>query len=426
MNKGFSTTQIRTPLFKKWLSLLLVLTMLLALVPTSVAAVDVNAGSGTVWGSTQTSTGDYAIWSSASVLGYRFSLAKEDGTTVDGSYSYDVFSETNLSSFLGSHKTMLQSENKYSKMELQAFYEDYDFATTKTSSRTPADHVGGTKNPYSKLDSDIGVTLPGTASEMISWCKTESNDSAILSSLWGKTISELRTNNWVIAVEPIYAYKCNGNYFANTVTEIACCSVMNATLYDGYGPQDGEWDGKVTSASDSGLTWKFIANKTHREWPNSLYLEEAALGFDATTEIGSSKWATSRDIVTKGYGIMAITDELFTITPTKTVNLDLAGMLDGTFSNSIAGYGTVDVYINGTKVSTGVTDYNAEHPVGTTYRIATKTNSYKRYNGVYSGSLTGTLSGDTQVVLKYSTATYGVTYDANGGSGSMTASSFNC
>ena len=91
-----------------------------------------------------------------------------------------------------------------------------------------------------------------------------------------------------------------------------------------------------------------------------------------------------------------------------TYYLDLNGLLDGASSGNISGYGTADVYINGSLVSNDVTDYwNAAVPYGTTYQITDiKSTSGHSYNGVSSGSLSGTVTGNTAVVLSFSTNTY--------------------
>ena len=101
--------------------------------------------------------------------------------------------------------------------------------------------------------------------------------------------------------------------------------------------------------------------------------------------------------------------------------LDLNGTLDGTSSSSIANYGTVDIYINGTLVGNDVTDFYQQYNYGTKYEIKDiKANTGKTYGGVVSGSLSGTIgAGNVSVKLKYSTNTYTVSYNANGGTGTM-------
>ena len=111
-----------------------------------------------------------------------------------------------------------------------------------------------------------------------------------------------------------------------------------------------------------------------------------------------------------------------------TYYLDLNGMLDGASSGGISPYGTADVYINGSLVSQGVSDYYAAHTVGTTYEIKNiKANDGYRYNGVYSGSLSGALTAATSVVLSFSTRVpCTVTYNGNGAtSGSVASQSGN-
>ncbi len=85
--------------------------------------------------------------------------------------------------------------------------------------------------------------------------------------------------------------------------------------------------------------------------------------------------------------------------------LDVNGLLDGTTSGGISGYGTVDVYVNGSRVADDVPDYYAQHAYGSTYEIKDiKIASGKQYDGVSSGSLSGTIGeGNVAVQLKFST-----------------------
>ena len=85
--------------------------------------------------------------------------------------------------------------------------------------------------------------------------------------------------------------------------------------------------------------------------------------------------------------------------------LDLNGMLNGSSSGGISGYGTADVYINGILVCNDCADYYSEHPYGTAYSISDiKTTAGHTYNGVYSGSASGTITGTTAVYLNFSTS----------------------
>jgi len=105
--------------------------------------------------------------------------------------------------------------------------------------------------------------------------------------------------------------------------------------------------------------------------------------------------------------------------------LDIKGRLDGVTKENIEGYGTCDVYVNGSIVANDVTDYRALVAYGASYEITDiKAATGHTYNGVYDGSLTGTIgSSDVTATLKFTTNTYTVSYVGNGFTGGSTASS---
>ena len=83
--------------------------------------------------------------------------------------------------------------------------------------------------------------------------------------------------------------------------------------------------------------------------------------------------------------------------------LDLNGYLDGTDNGKLTGYGYTDIVVNG-ETSSKVQDYYKEVPYGSTYQIKNPTALIGHtYNGVQSGSLTGTVTQKTSVRLKFST-----------------------
>lgn len=91
----------------------------------------------------------------------------------------------------------------------------------------------------------------------------------------------------------------------------------------------------------------------------------------------------------------------------KSYYLDVNGLLDGSAVGNTSGYGTFDVYINGSLVSDNVTDFYTAYPYGTTYEIkGISASTGHTYNGVSSGSLSGTITGTTSVQLKFTTNTY--------------------
>lgn len=101
--------------------------------------------------------------------------------------------------------------------------------------------------------------------------------------------------------------------------------------------------------------------------------------------------------------------------------LDLNGWLDGASSGSISGFGTADIYVNGTQVANDVADWYQQYDYGSTYTINDiKTATGKEYKGVYSGSLTGTITGNVGVFLQYDTKQYSVQLKVTNGSGADT------
>ncbi len=101
---------------------------------------------------------------------------------------------------------------------------------------------------------------------------------------------------------------------------------------------------------------------------------------------------------------------------TNSYYLDLNGYLDGVVSPNIEGYGTADVYVNGIQVANDVTDFYGLVAYGSTYEIKDiKCQDGIRYDGVYEGSLTGTMGADiASVSLKFNhTGTIASTFVTN-------------
>ncbi|MFI3208298.1 MAG: InlB B-repeat-containing protein [Eubacteriales bacterium] len=94
--------------------------------------------------------------------------------------------------------------------------------------------------------------------------------------------------------------------------------------------------------------------------------------------------------------------------------LDLnASINSGSTVGSFSGYGTVDVYLNGTKVANDVSDYyNISVVEGTTYLI----NDIKvstGYSNSGSSSYSGSMTKNTSVVLGFKNITYTISYQSN-------------
>ena len=97
--------------------------------------------------------------------------------------------------------------------------------------------------------------------------------------------------------------------------------------------------------------------------------------------------------------------------------LDLNGWLDGVSSENITGYGTADIWVNGIQIGDDWSDHNREYYYGSTYEIKDiKAIDGHKYNGLHSGSLTGTIGTSRISVLLDFTTQYTITYNLDGGS----------
>ena len=109
---------------------------------------------------------------------------------------------------------------------------------------------------------------------------------------------------------------------------------------------------------------------------------------------------------------------VFDITGNKTeYYLDLNGWLDEASAPNIDGYGTVDIYIEGKIVASGVSDFYRKYPYGTNYEIKNiKATTGHVYNGTFSGCLKGRITEpSTTLYPSFSAKTYTLTVNPNGG-----------
>lgn len=110
---------------------------------------------------------------------------------------------------------------------------------------------------------------------------------------------------------------------------------------------------------------------------------------------------------------------VFDITGNKTeYYLDLNGWLDEASAPNIDGYGTVDIYIEGKIVASGISDFYRKYPYGTNYEIKNiKAAPGHVYNGTFSGHLKGRITEpSTTLYPSFSAKTYTLTVNPNGGS----------
>ncbi|MCM1544862.1 MAG: hypothetical protein NC110_06120 [Ruminococcus sp.] len=100
--------------------------------------------------------------------------------------------------------------------------------------------------------------------------------------------------------------------------------------------------------------------------------------------------------------------------------LDVQGWVDGREIGTIQNYGTFDMYINGVDTSANgkIYDYWQHHDYGTKYEVKNVVaNTGWHYDGPHSSSapLSGTLTGETKIVLAFSKLRYTVSLSANAG-----------
>ena len=162
------------------------------------------------------------------------------------------------------------------------------------------------------------------------------------------------------------------------------------------------------------VAWNDVANETGYD----VYLVQEPWGWGDikyTQYVSSNTTSVVFNGVADGYyqafviarpndnAVQSPWSEVIVSASPSTAFLNLDGRLDVTPSDNIEGYGTADIYINGTLVADDWTDYWASWPVGTSYRITDiKPNPGYSYNGVSSGSAAGTVGESrTDVVLDF-------------------------
>lgn len=108
-----------------------------------------------------------------------------------------------------------------------------------------------------------------------------------------------------------------------------------------------------------------------------------------------------------------------TYTPYKQY-LDLNGYFNGKKYLDLDKYASADIYINGVLEASNVSDFHKEYPYGTNYEIKLNPNSGFHTAGMYSGSLKGTITDSyLEITPEFAPNKYSITYDSNGGTGSM-------
>lgn len=176
-------------------------------------------------------------------------------------------------------------------------------------------------------------------------------------------------------------------------------------------------------------TWAVTYNKnttdTVSNMPNNqtkTYNQTLTLSSNTPTRTGYTfqGWATSSSSTTVAYkagasytGNAAL--NLYAVWKVNTYALSVDGLLDNESATNINGYGTFDIYLNGSLASGNSSDFYQKVDYGTKYEIKNiKATAGHTYKGVHYGSLSGTVgtSGAT-IILAFTTDTYTIYYNKN-------------
>ena len=211
--------------------------------------------------------------------------------------------------------------------------------------------------------------------------------------------------NSLLTDKYMYCYNCSTSDAADTKTYTTTCHSDSLTANC---VKEGNGATRITLFSN------FSHTKTYNtKYSNLPTPTRSGYTFDGwyTGENGAGTKITSDTVLTNTNDHILYANWI-----ANSYYLDLNGMLDGTGYGNISGYGTADIYINGALVCDDCTDYYSEHPYGTAYSISDiKTTAGHTYNGVYSGSVSGTITGTTGACLSFSTNSYAVSFNLNGG-----------
>lgn len=281
----------------------------------------------------------------------------------------------------------------------------------------------------------------------------------------GSTGSKIYTANWKANTYTI-TYKNNGGQGADqsqTVTYGTSWAAKGA-IFSKTGYTQTSWN---TKADGSGTKYTLNLAQTDKQLSNvTLYAQWSPVTYNifykfTTTDesFDSSKLRSTYNIETPTFTLPILTRKGYTFlgwtgsngsTPQKNVTItkgstgdksytdnwsvnsyevDVNGYLDGAIQGNTRDYATFDVYVNGSIVAQSTTDYCTALPYGSEVEIKnvrpdaghTYHGAYK-YNSSYTSYTSFTVGEDrTCVALNLTSNKYSISYNANGGSGSMSS-----
>lgn len=273
-------------------------------------------------------------------------------------------------------------------------------------------------------DDDKNLTVGNTYHSTVRWTNTVGH-------IWYETTSKNGQRGFIYSGDVSVTTVINiGDYSDPNIN-----STLSISEYEGGIPA-----GNLVQGSNYGLRGVISSNYTITHIEAHIYKSD---GTDALPSYSTDWNSTSYDIRTDGinnhfnfrdlptgtnynYSVHAsdssgtslpLIDSYFNVGTSSTSTLtylNLDGLLDGAPNDGLAQYGTADVYINGQLVANTCNDYWEAWPKGTTYEIKNiVANPGYHYNGVYSGSLSGTIGTErVNVVLSFGINTSGVCGDS--------------
>lgn len=166
-----------------------------------------------------------------------------------------------------------------------------------------------------------------------------------------------------------------------------------------------------TAPSNTSTIYLALADSASTNKAQHFYVDGVMI-IDLTMVYGSGneptkEWMDSNvDYFDENLILLNDEDVLLEADWTPRYHLDLNGYLDGVEGPNITGFGTADIYINGSLWGwgVGITDFYTAFDKGTTYEIKNiKMTAGHAYKGVHYGSLSGTLNDNTGVTLAFET-----------------------
>ena len=168
-----------------------------------------------------------------------------------------------------------------------------------------------------------------------------------------------------------------------------------------------------TKADGSGTSYNAGASYTanaaatlYAQWNSSTITGAVTLPTPTRSGYTFKGWATSSTASSGVTGSYTPSGNvtLYAVWQRENYYLDINGWLDGQSYSHIEGYGTADMYINGTLAGQVKTDFYKAFPSGTTYEIKNiRPTEGHAYYGIKSGSRTGTISNNTSIQLDFRT-----------------------